>query len=220
MEHPDELPERLERALKRTDQNFQQVYGPLVALKIAITVAASKAQEHLGPALGFSSTSKPSEPQILLMYEFLYFFSHLVLRTAVSEGLTESKIKKLQAFLGPWIVWTAVNGFFHHWPEHLKKKMSGEVYNRLNDAEMEYAKCRGLLNPENPLDAKTLLGRLSRNAMDLWDKSPHDPAAPQVVASVAEAITVMRLKEQVQQAADVIDLVDIKLITEFWSAGR
>ena len=47
-------------------------------------------------AFGFSAQAKPSEAQILLQYELLYFSSHIVLRTVVSLGFTEAQIRRLQ----------------------------------------------------------------------------------------------------------------------------
>lgn len=212
----DDPRERLERLLRSTDVSFRETYGPLVALKMAITVAASETQRSLGPAFGFSSQGTPSEPQMLLQYELLYFFSHLALRTVVAEGFTETQVRRLQVFRGPWIASTAVDAFCMHWPEHLKRKMTGEIYERLNDAEMEYAECRGLLEPRDPLNTNTLIGRLAANAAALWDRAPDDPAAFAVAAAATEAVPAMRLKEHVRDVAKVIDVIDIEAIENFW----
>ena len=155
----------LERILARVEAEVAQTYGPLGDLGIAIVTAAWDTQQRLGPAFGFSSSGRPSMPQMLLQYELLYFFSHLTLRTAFAEGFTGAQIGKLQTFLGPLIVSTAVDSFCLHWPEDLKKKMRSEVYERLNYAEMEYAECMSLSDPDDPLNRGTLIGRLATNAM-------------------------------------------------------
>jgi len=217
MTHPFDDPlQRLERLLKDADGRFGEVYGPLVVLKMAITIAAYDTQRDLGPAFGFTTQGRPTEPQMLLQCELLYFFSHLALRSVVAEGLTETQAKKLQAFLGPWIAWTAVNAFCMHWPEHLKRKMTDEAYHKLNDAEMDYAECRGLVEPKDPLNANTLIGRLAANAMALWGRAADDPAAFAVAAATQKAVAAMRLNELARDVARVIDLVDVEWIEDFW----
>jgi hypothetical protein len=211
------LRQTLDQLLKQTDARVKKTYGPLGALGMAITTAAWATQRKLGRAFGFSSEGRPSEPQMLLQYELLYFFSHLALRTVVAEGFTEPQIKKLQAFLGPLIASTAVDAFCMHWPEHLKRKMRGEIYERLNDAEMEYAECTsGLLEPEDPLNGDTLIGKLAANVMSLWDRAPDDPAAFDVAAAITEALVAMEFRQHVRDVSQVIDVVDVELVKEFW----
>lgn len=206
----------LERLLAQKEGQVKEVYGPLGALSVAITTAAWETQQSVGHTFGFSTRETPSEPQMLLQYELLYFFAHLALRTVSSEGFTELQIAKVQAFLGPLLASTAVDAFCAHWPEHLKKKMMGEVFDRLNDAEMEYAECSGLLEQADPLNTGTLIGKLSANSMALWDREPQDPAAFEIAVAATDAALAMQLKEHVRAVAAVIDRVDVESIKAFW----
>lgn len=207
---------RFKRLLKETRAEVDATYGPLNRLGIAIVGAAFSAQRNLAQVFGFSMEGRPSEPQILMFYEFLYFFSHVALRSVVAKGFTEPQIAKLQGCLGPLLASTAVDSFFRHWPEDLKTKMNSEVYQKLNDAEVEYAGCRGLLSPDDPLSRDSLIGRVAGNVADLWER-PSDELAKMAVASAAsEAFGAMQLDRLVGDVAVVIDSVDSELIARFW----
>lgn len=193
--------------LKRVDAEVKATYGPLGKLGEAIVRAADGARRASAPALGFTLEGTPSEQQFLVMYELLYFFSHLSIRTAFATGFTEAQIGRLQGYLGPLLSSTAVGMFFRHWPEELKRKIRSEFYERLNDAEVEYAECRGLLSQENPFDKTTLLGRLASNIADLCAK-PRDPTImTAVVAEGSRSYTDMQLKKLIAAVHAVIDSV-------------
>jgi hypothetical protein len=118
---------RQERAARRILQTARrevaQTYGPLHAVGMGIVSTAHSAYLRLGAVFGYSESAKPSDPQMLLFCELLYFFSHLTIRTAAARRLSDTQIGKIQRFLGPFLASTVVDSFFNHWPEELKNKI-------------------------------------------------------------------------------------------------
>ena len=152
---------------------------------------------------------QPSEPQILLFYEFLYFFAHLTLRSGVARGLTASQVKKFQSYLGPLLASTAVDTFFLHWSTELKAKMMGEFFEKLNDAEIEYAECQGgLVSRDDPFSRDTLTGRLAVNVVELWERSGDQVAKTAVVSAVTGALKRVDLVRLVSEVVAKIDQVE------------
>ena len=195
------------------------MYGPPGALGLAIVEAAFSAQSDLAPVLGFSMTGTASQPQILVFCELLYFYAHLTVRSAVTSGFSEDHVRGLQGFLGPLLVSTAVNTFFRDWPDKLKDGLWNDVYEKLNDAELEYAECRGLVSAVEPLSTTTLIGRLASNVAALWER-PTDSTLKAAVASASvRAFQNMGLETLLNDTALVIHLVDPSKLREFWQQG-
>src|SRR6266566_6578755 len=159
-----------ERSIHKAEQDAHQQLKALGDIGMAIVHGAQNCSEHVKPMLRVPErTVKPSPgnyPEIWVFYEFLYFFMHMTMRHA-SSRLREDQIQRLQGFLGPLLSSTAVDSFFHHWPEDLKEKMRSEFYSKLNDAEVEYSKCKELLSKSSPLTGSSLFSQLARNVAEL-----------------------------------------------------
>jgi len=205
----------MKRLLDNAQAQVEATYGPLMKLAMSTVVAAQSTQDNLAKVFHFSVTDRPSEPQMLTLYELLYFFAHLTLRTAVGKGFSAGQVKKLQGYLGPLLASTAVDSFCLHWPEDIKAKIRGEFYEKLNDAEAEYAECHGLISSDDPLDRNTLIGRLATNCAQLWERS--DRFATMAIAYAAiQSFKAMELEKLVDGVAAVIDSVDSELLERYW----
>jgi hypothetical protein len=192
---------------KRVRSEVAANYGPLGKLGEAVVRAADTTRRELASALGSTVMGTPSEQDILVMYEFFYFFAHLAIRTAFQSGFTEAQIARLQGYLGPLLSSTAVGAFFDHWPQELKEKIRSEFYERLNEAEADYAQCRGLVPQEEQFDKTSLFGRLASNIADLCAK-PGDYAIMTVVlVEGTKAYKVMQLRNLIADVHAVIDAV-------------
>jgi hypothetical protein len=77
----------------------------------------------------------------------------MAMRAAASQ-LTEARISKLQAYLGPLISSTAIDSYCAHWPADLKQKMISEFYDNLNNAELEYTECTKAIQVQGEEGAK------------------------------------------------------------------
>ncbi len=144
---------------------------------------------------------------MLVFYELFYFFIHVTIRTAVAQGLTETQISKLQDFLGPSLSQTAVDTFLRHWPLELKERIAREFFEKLNDAEADYAQCRAFMLKDKPLAKDSLIGKLSQNVAQLWG-SPYNLAVIMAVTmSAVKAFRSMPLDKLIRDVAMVIDRV-------------
>jgi hypothetical protein len=191
---------------KRVRAEVTAIYGPLGKLGEAVVRAAETTRRESASALGLTVMGAPSEQDILVMYEFFYFFSHLVIRTAFETGYTEPQIARLLGYLGPLLSSTAVGAFFDHWPQELKQKIRSEFYERLNEAEADYAQCRGLVSQKEPLDKTTLFGRLTSNIADLYAKPGDRSIMTVVLAEGTNAYNGMQLRNLIADVHAVIDL--------------
>jgi hypothetical protein len=102
MSAPFEPPDlrQLRRRLREIDARQRATYGPLEQLGTAVVVAAFNAQRSLAEMFGFSNEGKASEPQVLMFYEFLYFFMHLMLRV-VARGFTQPQVRRFLVRYSP-----------------------------------------------------------------------------------------------------------------------
>jgi len=137
-----------EKLLRETARAVKELHQPIDDLTLAIVSAGWKCSQsvkpHLRPVKEFAE--HPEVQEVYVFYEFLYFYLHLVNRQAHSR-LGPDRVAKLQGAVGPLIVPAAVDTFFAHWPEKFKSGIERNFYEKLNDAEMEYASCK-LLFPE------------------------------------------------------------------------
>lgn len=156
----------VEAQLADAERSAKQRMAPLGEIAKGIVGATYGSYQDLAPQLGYSLEGAPSQTQIYVFYELLYFFMHMTMRACKAARLSEVQIERLQAYLAPVISSTAVDTFFLSWPEDFKSRMIGEFFDKLNDAECGYAPCDELMS-KNPFDGKSLLGVLGVNTAKL-----------------------------------------------------
>jgi hypothetical protein len=61
------------------------------------------------------------------------------------------------------IVPPIVEGFFGHWPQKYKVGIRHELYENLNNAELEYGACKEFVSKDNPFADDGLLNKLAQN---------------------------------------------------------
>ncbi|MBI1817029.1 MAG: hypothetical protein HYR72_18780 [Deltaproteobacteria bacterium] len=194
--------------LKKAKAETSEVYGPLGDLSLAIVRAAWDSYQDFASSLQFSIEGQPTEQQMLVFYELLYFFIHVTFRTAAKQGLTETQISKLQGYMGPQLSQTAVDTFCRHWPAELKKRIAHDFLKKVNDAEVDYSECRVLMLKDKPFEKESLFGKLSHNVAQLWG-SPSDPVVIiAAMTSAAKAFASMPLDRSIHDVAMVIDRVE------------
>ena len=130
----------IKKMLAETHKQVQEEYKPLGELGKAIIQASVNCRDAVKRLINMPSEKERQQREIFVFYEFIYFYIHLALRQAFGN-LTKEQTQKLQDYLGPLISSVAINSYFAHWPEDLKQKMTDEFYQKLNDAELEYAEC-------------------------------------------------------------------------------
>jgi hypothetical protein len=159
---------RAEKLLHETAGAVEKLHRPIGDLALAIVSAGWKCSQsvkpHLRPVNEFAE--HPEVQEVYVFYEFLYFFLHLMNRQAHSR-LGPDRVAKLQGAVEPLIVPAAVDTFFAHWPEKFKSGIERNFFEKLNDAEMEYASCKLLFPEKRPIDDTAMCSRLAMNVSNL-----------------------------------------------------
>ncbi len=194
---------KAECTFKETENKVGEMYKPIGDISVAIVKASHVCAEQANSMLNIPDEKEKKEAEILVFYEFLYFFMHLTMRFAFSQ-LTKEQLAKLQRHLGPCISSVAVDSFFDHWPENLKEKMGNEFYEKLNDAELEYANCKELFSEKDPITGDSLFSKLARNVADLSGNSMNPIVVVRIVSSAADSWKEMELHSLVNTAGRVL----------------
>ena len=195
--------ERARRIINRAEREAAETLQPLGNLAIAIAKASQDCAGQMKPMLDVPDGKEKKEAEVLVFYEFVYFFMHMTMRSA-SVQMTEQQIQKLQGYLGPLISSTAVDSFFAHWPEDMKKKIRDEFFDKLNDAEMEYSACKELLSEKNPLTGDSLFSKLARNVVELCGNSMNPAVLTLVISAGADAYKGLQLDTLVKNASKAL----------------
>jgi hypothetical protein len=134
-----------------------------------------------------------SEKLPLISFEYICFFVHLINRMAHAT-LSPAAENTLMERLGPAVVTPFVTTFIDHWPREWQERITGELYERLNEAQIEYGKCPELLTR----DAFTGNGVITQLALNVAALAGYDelsrngkryPPNPEVHMVAIEACT-------------------------------
>jgi hypothetical protein len=120
--------------------------------------------ESLKPDLEkkFGKVSKEFQSKYFpVLFEFMCFFLHLTNRSAFAH-LGDERRNRLSNELVPATIDAMIETFFGHWPQNLIEGMKRDFYNNLNNAEMEYGRCKELLL--DPKDDTPMLEKLESGA--------------------------------------------------------
>ncbi|HEY5174790.1 MAG TPA: hypothetical protein VII95_04405 [Terriglobales bacterium] len=198
---------KVEGILKKVEAETSEVYGPLGNLSLGIVKATWDSYQDVARGLGFSVEGQPTEQQMLIFYELLYFFIHLTIRTAIADGLTKTQMFKLHDYLNLSLSQTAADTFWRHLPVEQKSRIAQEFLEKLNIAEADYSECRVFIVEDKPFEKDSLFGRLAYNVAQIW-RSPSDPAVMKsALMAAAKVFTRMQLDNLIHDVAVVIDRV-------------
>ena len=195
--------ERAKRIISQAEGEVQETLKPLGNLALAIVKASKDCANQIHTMLDIPNVEEKKEVEILVFYEFLYFFMHMTMRSAFAQ-LREQQIEKLQSYLGPLISSTAVDSFFAHWPEDMKEKIKDEFYEKLKDAELEYSMCKELLSEKNSLTGDSLFSKLARNVAELSGNSMNPAVLTLVITSAVDVYNGLKLDVRVKKAGEVL----------------
>ena len=191
------------------DARDKELRRPIGDLALAIGSAAWKCNQSVKPYLrpGNKFAQHPEVQEVYVFYEFLYFFLHLMNRQARIE-LGPDRVAKLENEVWPLIIPSAVDAFFGHWPEKFKSRIESEFYDKLNNAKMEYASCKGLF-PEKGLVGKTdPFSRLAINILHLASYELEESDCP------ASRELIIRVRGLVAENLDSAPLKDFGTLIE------
>jgi hypothetical protein len=197
------------RIIRVAEAEVQKTTKPLGEVSLAIIRASHTCSEAYKPLIQFADghVADDKEKQlaeIYVFYEFIYFFMHLTMRSALAQQLTEQQIGKMQSYLVPVISSTAVDSFCAHWHEDLKEKMRSEFITKLNNAELEYSTCKEFLSTDFPFTGNSLFARLARSVADLSGNSMNPGALDFIQGAAVDAFTTMNIHSLVRDAGKAL----------------
>jgi len=178
---------RIKRFFTETQERVNREYEPLGKVALAIGRAASNNRDAVKNLLLASTEKERMHQEILVFFEFVYFYMHLAMRSAFVQ-LTEPQLKKLQGYIGPVMSAVAVDSYFAHWPNDLKEKMVSEFYDKLNSAELEYSECTktASIGQARPTLAEKLQALFMKLGSNISMLSGHDEDDLAVILPVSD----------------------------------
>jgi hypothetical protein len=130
-----------------------------------------------------------------VQYEFLFFYTHLAMRLALSKLGNDKRIK-LQALLGPILMNLTTEAWFGHWPEKLKEEIKNKFIHNINVAEMDYSECKGgLLVKDQPFSENGLFSRLAMNIARLSGYEDNPATIMKCITIAVEKFTDLKLDQ-------------------------
>jgi len=127
----------VEGIIRDAEEKVEREYGPIGKLGSAIIAAATNSRDHTKKYIIIADEKKRLEREVFLFYEHVYFFTHLSLRECFA-GLSSDKLGKVHLYLEDMIPSVAIDSYFQHWPDDLKKRMTIEFIEKLQISENEY----------------------------------------------------------------------------------
>ncbi|MGD0918618.1 MAG: hypothetical protein ABSB22_19390 [Thermodesulfobacteriota bacterium] len=196
-------------------REVERKHRPISNLARAILMGSLSCGEALKPFLGDTTQADKHTLFPAICYEFIFFFAHLMNRNALSILGNDGR-NKLQNEIAPLIVVPAISGFFDHWPEDRKEKMTNDFYDDLNNAEVDYSSCRELLPPSvevlfkevledlNSFSENCLFAKLISRIISLSGKSLSPEAIMLLLEISTKTLIDMNLKQQVEGIKKVL----------------
>jgi len=137
------------------------------AFKLVILTAAHLCFKKAEQFIKADDEKARSKKQFLINCEFFYFFMHLANRRFYTDH-GEAIGQRWQNELGPSYIAAFLESVVGHWPQDLKDGIHSDLYDKINDAELNYSPCRGLYPEENEIfSGNTLFSKLAQNIAEL-----------------------------------------------------
>jgi hypothetical protein len=193
----------LKKKLVEIEIQIDHTYKPVKDICLSIIQAAENCKLILKTDLNFENKKDKDLAEMLVFYEYLYFFMHLTLKLAVGK-FTETQMKKLREYMGPLIVGTAIDSYTKQWPEDLKEGIKREFYDKLNKAELEYSECKVILDRDKPFSDNALFTKLAKNITELTGHNNNPVKIVEIILTSIEEYAKMDLNKLVDEAANAL----------------
>jgi hypothetical protein len=193
----------LKKKLVEIEKQIDHTYKPAKDICLSIVQAAENCKLILRTDLNFEDKKEKDLAEMLVFYEYLYFFIHLTLRLAFGK-FTKTQIKKLREYMGPVIVGAAIDSYTIDWPKDLKEGVKKEFYDKLNQAELEYSECRVILDRDKPFSDNALFTKLAKNITELTGHNNNPLKIVEIILTSMEEYAKMDLNKLVDEAANTL----------------
>lgn len=128
---------QVEKLFEKAKEDTERQYAPMNKVALAILQASTNSRDNAKQWIKASTEKERMEKEILVFFEFVYFYMHVTVREAVTTLSTEQK-EKLLEYLEYMIPPVAIDSYCAHWPTNLREKMVNEFIEKKGDAEAEY----------------------------------------------------------------------------------
>lgn len=149
----------------------------------AILVAAWACADALKPKIQFSDEKDRTAAEVLVRFEFLYFFMHMACRLMYERG--EAMRNRLQEIMVPALVSIVIETMFGQWPQKDKDRMQSDFYDDLDDAEFRYGSCKEWFSMADD----GLFKMLSENVTKLCGRDISVPMRMNIIGRAAHAVS-------------------------------
>lgn len=170
---------------------------PIANLAIHIFQASLNGAEALKESIHAADEKDRTKRLYLIELEFLYLFMHMTNRVALAE-LGHERRARMQAQLGPLIFQPTIESIFGHLTPETKDGIENEFFEKLNCAELEYAECKQLLDPEDPLASNALFSKFAAKVCGLLGNRYNPALFGQVTILAADSYVKLNLPETIR----------------------
>ncbi|MGD0630935.1 MAG: hypothetical protein ABR987_16530 [Terracidiphilus sp.] len=133
----DSRQRQLDRLIESAKRETEREYEAIRKVGAAIIQASVNNRDEAKKWIEAPTEAKRLERESFVFFEFIYFYTHVTMRHAVTM-LTASQKQKILEYLENLIPSVAIDSYFAHWPSNLKEKMKNEFVEKQCDAEVEY----------------------------------------------------------------------------------
>jgi len=167
----------------------------------AITIATDHCYKKTLPLISFTEENDKQSASIYIYYEYLYFFRHLVLRSAFSR-LSVMQMKILHEYIAGIFIPHAIDTFLKQWPEELKTDMRNEFFAKLNDVEAVYGNSRELFTKKDPCTSDALTSKIGRNIAEITGNPKQSTTIKTAIIVITDAYKTMKLEKLIEKAQE------------------
>ena len=174
----------VEKLFEKAKSDTERQLDPMNKVALAILQASTNSRDNAKQWIQAATEKERMEKEILVFFEFIYFFTHVTVREAVTSLSTEQK-QKLLEYLECMIPPVAIDSYCAHWPTNLKERMAGEFIEKQLDAEAEYTELIKKSNPDEGFLNTFIL--LARHIADLCEvEAPPELGRALVSSAIGE----------------------------------
>jgi hypothetical protein len=175
---------QVEELFEKAKRDTERQYAPINKVAMAILQAATNSRDNAKQWIQAPTEEKRMEKEILVFFEFVYFYMHVTVREAVT-ALSVPQKQKLLEYLEQLIPPVAIDSYCAHWPTALKEKMVSEFIEKQCDAEGEYTELIKKSKPEEGFLNTFIL--LARHIVDLCEiEAPPEVGMALVSSTIGE----------------------------------
>jgi hypothetical protein len=110
----------------------------------------------------------------------------------------------MQEFMEPVIAGTAVGSYMLHSPKEMKDKMTDEFYEKLNEAKLEYARCKKLAEKDKPFSDDAIFSKLGKIVAGLMGHENDPVSIDTVIRAALDEYAKMSLDKLVEEASKTL----------------